>query len=92
MDNELNKKLDELYSLLDNLECIKNIERIKKDIPNELIMMINEYRTCPTVENKKKLYQNETFLEYIKNETELNYLIMEINQKFKRKRGQCESN
>ena len=92
MDLELQMKLNELYNLLDNLDCIKNLERIKNNIDSELIELIQEYRLNPTIENKKKLYQNDIFLEYIKNETELNYLIMNINNKFKRKSGNCESN
>lgn len=92
MDFELQNKLDELYNLIDNLDCVKNIENIKNNINRDLIELINNYRLVPTIENKKKLYQNNTFLEYIKNETELNYLIMHINNKFKRKSGNCESN
>lgn len=92
MDSELYKKMNELFALLDNLDCIKNIIEIKNNVSSDLIKMINEYREMPTIQNKKRLYENETFLEYIKNETELNYLIMAINNKFQRKRGQCESN
>ena len=92
MDLELQKKLDELYNLLDNLDCLKNIERIKENISDGLINLINNYRNNQTVENKKKLYENNDFLEYIKNETELNYLIMNINNKFKKRRGNCEGN
>lgn len=92
MDDILREKLNELFFLLDELDCIKNIESIKKDIPNDLVLLINEYRLNPTSSNKMKLYNNSVFLKYIENETELNYLIMEINNKFKRKRGHCESN
>lgn len=92
VDCNLRIKMNELYQLIDNLDCIKKIEFIKNNIPMELTELISKYRTNPSVENKKKLYTNSTFLEYIKNETEINYLIMEINNKFKRKRGHCESN
>jgi len=92
MDMELYSKLNELYQMLDELDCVKEIENIKNNIPSELVKMIEEYRLCPTSANKKKLYENEVFLQYIKCESELNYLIMEINNKFKRKCGQCESN
>lgn len=92
MDLELQTKLDELFNLLDNIPCIKNIEKIKGNIDDELKTLINNYRSNPTIENKKKLYKNEKYLEYIKNETELNYLIMNINNKFRRKSGNCESN
>lgn len=92
MDLELQTKLDELFNLLDNLPCIKNIEKIKGNIDDELKTLISNYRSNPTVDNKMKLYKNEKYLEYIKNETELNYLIMNINNKFRRKSGNCESN
>lgn len=92
MDLELYKKMDELFNLLDELVAIKNISRIKKNISDDLLSLIKEYRLNPSIENKRNLYKNECFLQYIKSETELNYLIMEINNKFKRKRGHCESN
>ena len=40
---------------------------------------------------KKKIYDNPLYKEYIACESELNYLIMEINNKFKRGKI-CESN
>ena len=92
MDLNLQIKLKELFNLLDELECIKKLEEIKNIPNNDLIELIQDYRINPTIENKKKLYQNKDFIKYIKNETELNYLIMNINNKFKRKRGNCESN
>ena len=92
MDENLRIKLNELYQLMDNWDCIKKIVAIKNNIPSELEELINEYRINPNIENKKKLYANSTFLEYIENETAINYLIMEINNKFKKKRGHCESN
>lgn len=92
MDLNLQTKLEELFTLLDDLECIKKLEEIKNYSNNDLIKLIENYRINPTIENKKSLYQNKDFMEYIKNETELNYLIMNINNKFKKKRGNCESN
>lgn len=91
MDTQLINKLDELFKLLDNLDCIKNLERIKNINDPILLELINKYRNNPSIENKKELYKNELFLEYIKNEQELNYLIMEINNKFKRGNN-CENN
>lgn len=92
MDNELRDKLDELYHLIDNLDCVKNLKKIKKNIPSDLIELINNYRNVPTVLNKKKLYEHKLFQKYIQNETELNYLIMAINNEFRKKRNCCESN
>ena len=90
---ELDKLLNELIMLLDNNSNIKKIDEIKKNINKETLDLINEYRMNPSVNNKKKLYQDKVFLEYIECESNINYLIMEINQKFKLSRGKsCESN
>lgn len=92
MDPTLEMKMQELFLLLDNYECLKELEGIKNNLDDDLIRLINNYRNNPTQENKKNLYQNKEFINYIKNETELNYLIMNINNKFRMKRGNCESN
>jgi len=90
---KLDKLLDELILLLDNNSNIKKIDEIKKNINKETLDLINEYRMNPSVSNKKKLYQDKVFLEYIECESNINYLIMVINQKFKLSRGKsCESN
>ena len=87
----INKLLDELFILLDNSENIKKIKEIKKNITSNEIDLINNYRNNPTIDNKKKLYNNKIINEYLTCESNLNYLIMEINSKFKR-RHNCESN
>lgn len=90
---ELDKLLNELIMLLDNNPNIKKMDEIKKNINKETLDLINEYRMNPSVNNKKKLYQDKVFLEYIECESNINYLIMAINQKFKLSRGKsCESN
>ena len=90
---KLDKLLDELILLLDNNSNIKKMNEIKKNINKETLDLINEYRMNPSVSNKKKLYQDKVFLEYIECESNINYLIMVINQKFKLSRGKsCESN
>ena len=90
---EINKLLDELIVLLDNHEDIKKMDEIKKKINKNTLDLINNYRLYPTVESKKKLYEDSIFKEYIMCESNINYLIMAINNKFKIKRGRsCESN
>ncbi len=86
----INDKLDELIELLDNNKDIKKIDEIKKRITDNEITLINNYRMNPTVSNKKLLYDNEVICEYLLCENKINYLIMEINNKFKR-RDICES-
>lgn len=87
----IDKKLDELFILLDKNKDIKKIEELKKKITKKELDLINEYRSNPTILNKKRLYENEIINEYLICESNLNYLIMEINNKFKR-RHSCESN
>jgi hypothetical protein len=87
----INKLLDELFNLLDNDINIKKIKKLKSKITNKEIELINLYRNNPTVENKKKLYENKVINEYLTCESNINYLIMEINNKFKRRKS-CACN
>ena len=80
----INEKLDELFILLEKDKNIKAIKELKSKITDKEINLIKEYRNNPTIENKKKLYENKIIDEYLKCETNINYLIMEINSKFKR--------
>ena len=87
----INKKLDELFKLLDKNSDIKKIERLKGKITDQELELINNYRNNPTIENKKKLYENKVINEYLTCESNINYLIMAINNKLKRSKS-CESN
>ncbi len=91
LDTIINKKLDELFDLLNSSEDIKKIGKLKKKITKKELDLINEYRNNPTVVNKKKLYDNKVINDYLICESNINYLIMEINSKFKRSHN-CESN
>lgn len=91
MEMNIDKKLNELFSLLDNDENIKKIKELKNNITDTEINLIKEYRNNPTVINKKKLYDNEIINEYLILESNINYLIMEINSKFKRRKN-CAGN
>ncbi len=87
----IDKKLSELLSLLDKDDNIKKIKKLKTKITDEEIKLVNEYRLNPTISNKKKLYDNKVINEYLTCESNINYLIMEINNKFKRRKN-CASN
>ena len=91
MEKEINNKLNELFNLLDDNENIKKIQELKNKISDKELDLINSYRNNPTIENKKKLYDNKVIDEYLKSESNINYLIMQINNKFKRSKS-CESN
>lgn len=88
---KLNILLNELMDLLDNNPDIKKINELKNNIDNDTLELINEYRINPSVSNKKRLFNNSFYIEYIKSESNLNYLIMEINNKLKRGHD-CENN
>lgn len=87
----INKKLDELFLLLDNDSNIKRITELKNKITDKEINLINTYRANPTIDNKKKLYDNKVINEYLTCESNINYLIMAINSELKRSK-KCESN
>lgn len=87
----IDKKLDELITLLDNNSDIKKISKLKKKITSNELDLINNFRNNPTVSNKKKLYDNKIINEYLTCESNINYLILEINNKFKRSKN-CANN
>ncbi len=80
------KKLDELLSLLEKEENIKKIKKLKSKITDTEIKLVNNYHNNPTIQNKEKLYQNKIINEYLICESNINYLIMAINDKFKRRK------
>lgn len=81
----IDKKLDELFLLLDKDENIKKIKELKTKITDNEINLIKEYRNNPTIDKKKKLYENKIINDYLICESNINYLIMELNNKFKRR-------
>ena len=81
----IDKKLNELFCLLDKDDNIKKIKKLKEKITDTEINLVNDYRNNPTIDNKKKLYGNKIINEYLTCESNINYLIMEINNKFKRR-------
>ena len=87
----INKLLDELFILLDKDDNIKKIKSLKNKISDKEVNLINNYRSNPTIDNKKKLYDNKIIDEYLICESNVNYLIMGINNKFKRRKS-CASN
>ncbi len=77
-------KLNELLDLLDQNENIKEIEVLKNNISKETIDLIKEYQENPSIELKEKILSDKYYKKYLECETNINYLIMNINKKFKR--------
>ncbi len=79
---KLLEKLDEVIFELENdprIKKIKNLnERLKKEekLKEELLT----YQKYPTRELKERIIKEPFFVEYKESETEINLLILEINQ------------
>lgn len=90
---ELYIKLDNLKQTLDDTETIKEIKRLTKKINKnkELLELIEKYNYTQDERIKEKIISNEEFREYKHQETELNLLILEINQELKKitKKDKC---
>ena len=90
---ELYIKLDNLKQALDETETIKEIKRLTAKISKnkELLGLIEKYNYTQDERIKEQIISNEEFTEYKHHETELNLLILEINQELKKitKKDKC---
>jgi len=82
---KLIEKLSSLEECLDNTNLVKDIKKLNEEISNdkELLKLLDDYKIKPTEENKNKIIQNDLFQKYKDKETDVNLLIMQINQKLK---------
>ena len=91
---ELLEKISELKKQLDTLEAVKNIRQLNKKIKSDttLIKLLEEYHSFPLEETKKKIISNKLFTEYKEAETNINILILKINQHLKniKEKGSCK--
>ena len=78
------QKINELLDLLDQNNNIKEIESLRKNISKETMELIKEYQDNPSIELKNKILSDPNYKKYLECETNINYLIMNINKKFKR--------
>jgi len=80
-----NDLIDDLLNLLDKNEDIIKIKKLKKTLLNdkEFLNDLEKYQLIKTIDTKKKLYDNSNYLEYLKCETNINLLILDIKNKFK---------
>ncbi len=82
---EYNDLINELLDLISENEDVKKLKKIKEELllDKKLQAEINNYRLSKTLDNKKKLFLNSKYLEYLKSENEINLLIEDIKRKFK---------
>ena len=90
MREEIEVKLDNLIDLLDKDSRIIDITNLKSKLVNnkELIDKIDKLNNLDKYSNeykelKKELFTNSDFVSFKELETEINYLILEINSKLK---------
>ena len=88
MKEELNIKIDNLIELLDNDSRINEINSLKDKLlsNNDLIDKINKLRSLDKYSDeyktlKKELFLNKDFVRFKELESEIDFLILEINNK-----------
>lgn len=90
---KLFEKLDNLKQALDDTECIKELKRMNEEIQKDekLISLIEKYKLTKDERLKENIINKEIFQKYKKQENELNFLILEINQELKKitKKDKC---
>lgn len=82
---ELLEKIEKLKISLDNEEIVKKIKKLNTELDKDkgLLELLSNYKTNPTQELKNQVYNNELYRKYKESETDLNLLILSINQKLK---------
>lgn len=83
--NELIEKVENLKQSISELDKIKEIKELNKEIikDKELLKKIEEYNRTQDEKLKKEIINNELFKKYKVLETDINVLILEINSKLK---------
>ena len=91
--NELIEKVDNLKQSISELDKIKEIKELNKEIikDKELLKLIEEYNRTQDEKLKQEIINNELFKKYKVLETDINVLILEINSKLKQinDKGKC---
>ena len=90
---ELMNRLDILIDSLDKLDSVKELKQMNQLIEKDqdLKELLEEYSKTNKKELKERIIQQKNFQNYKEKETEINLLIMKINQELKKisKNGEC---
>ena len=90
---ELYVKLDNLKKVLDETETVRELKRLTKKLSENkrLLELIEKYNYTQDERIKEQIIKDEEFIEYKHHETELNFLILEINRELKQitKKDKC---
>ena len=90
---ELIEKLEQLKKEISALDIVEELHKRKDEVMNDsrLVEKIEEYKKHPMESLKKEIISSPSFLAYKEMETEIDLLILQINQEFKkiRKKYDC---
>ena len=91
MNQDINIKLEELFTLLDNSSLINDMKKLKKEIydNSDLLSKINKIKILnkydPSyIELKLDIYNYPCYRKYIELENQLNLLVFDFNSKLKK--------
>ena len=79
-----NDLINELMDLLDKDEDIIKVKELKKELLNDspFLCALKNYKLEKNINNKKILFDNPKYLEYLNSTNNINMLILEIKKKF----------
>lgn len=82
---ELIVKVNNLIDTIDNSDIVKEIKISNERVMNDksLLKLLEDYNKTQDEKIKEKIISNDLFQEYKLKETDLNIMIMSINQKLK---------
>ncbi len=90
---ELIEKLEQLKKEISSLDIVEELQKRKDEVMNDssLVEKIEEYKKHPKESLKKEIISSPSFLAYKEMETEIDLLILKLNQEFKkiRKKYDC---
>ncbi len=90
---ELIEKVEALKEELNENASVKKIKELNKKIDSdkELLKDIEKYKYSKDINLKNKIMSNSLFKEYKVEETEINFIILEINKRLKQinNKGKC---
>ena len=83
---ELIEKLEQLKKEISSLDIVEELHKRKDEVMNDssLVEKIEEYKKHPEESLKKEIISSPSFLAYKEMETEIDLLILQINQEFKK--------
>ncbi len=91
--NELIDKVEQLKRSIDDTKEVKELLRLNKKImqDKDLLNKIKEYQVNPQESLKEEIVGHPLFLKYKEKETDLNVIILMINQELKKlkEKGTC---